>query len=383
MKIVSYSDDTELDTLGDAWDRLNEQELRSVPSFAELRLRLQAGAKFRILVALDNAQIVNIAIFIYRDRFKRFEVATRKLFELPVEEVSLFGANVAGRPDEDITRQFFQVIIDAGGFDVIDVGDILVDSALYKVVTSLRRDFVAWHIMREQQIRWMIELPRSFDDYFSSLRATAKPRISRGLRRFEKAAPEFRVTQRPEDVETFLRDAEVVSRLTYQWTLGYKTADTAAMRSRLTHLAKNGNLRAYIAYIEGKPCVFAWGDLSHRTFGFRATGYDPHYRAMSPGTALIMHIVRDLIENTDCEVFDFLAGGETGYKSRLSTVGLACARMQVAQISRPYPLLIVLIDKTINCAKNAILKLTDFILGDGEMRQRLKRALRPFGVGTY
>jgi len=383
MKIVSYSDYAELDALGDAWDRLNEREVRFVPSFSELRHHLRDGAKFRVLAAMENSQIVTIACFIYWKSAKRFEVATRKLFDLPVKGVSLYGDNVGGRADEETIRQFFQIIIDTGGFDVINVGDILVESPLYKVVTTLRRDFVAWQVMRQRQTRWMIDLPDSFDDYFSLLRPTAKTRIARDLRRFERAAPEFRVISRPEDVEGFLRDAEVVSQLTYQWNIGYPTRNDAATRSRLIRLATNANLRAYVAYLHGKPCAFGWGELANRTFGFIATGYDPQYRNISPGTALIMHIVRDLIENTDCAVFDFMAGGETGYKSRLCTVGLACARMQVAQISRPYPLLIVVLDKSINFAKNAILKLTDLALGDGALRQRLKRALRPFGVGTY
>jgi hypothetical protein len=383
MQIASYNDCSELSAFAEAWDRLNEQELRFVPSFAELRHRLEAGRKFRLLVASENSQVVAVACFIYHDSIKRFEIATRKLFDLPVKMVSLFGDNVAGRPDEDVIRKFFQIIIDAGGFDVIDIGEIFVDSPLFRVISSLRQGFVAWRIMRTQQPRWMIRLPGSFDEYLASLRPTVNMRISRDFRRYERADPEFRVTHRPEDVESFLRDAETVSRLTYQWHIDYKTCNDEATRARLTRLAQNGDLRAYVAYVGGKPCAFGFGELSHRTFGFRSTGYDPQHRNISPGTALMLQIIRDLIENTDCEVFDFWSGSESGYKSRLATLGLTCARMQVAQITRPYPLLIVTLDRTINFVKGSLVNLTDFVLGSGALRQWLRRMLRPFGVGSY
>jgi hypothetical protein len=75
-------------------------------------------------------------------------------------------------------------------------------------------------------------------------------------------------------------------------------------------------------FVENKPCAFGWGELAYKRFVFQQTGYDPDYRKLSPGTALMMRMIRDLIEHTDCEVFDFLWGGDEGYKSRLGTVSV-------------------------------------------------------------
>ena len=384
MEIESYTDCSELNAIEDAWDRLSERELQFVPSFSELRHQLRASdRKFRICVATDNSQVIAIACFIYRRTIKRYEIATRKLFDLPVKEVSLFGSCVLGQPNEDVIRKFLWIIVEASGFDLINVGEVFIGSALHKAISDLHHGFVAWRIMRTKQLRWLIRLPGSFDDYLASLRATVKVRISRDCRRFEREAPEFRIMQRPEEVETFLRDAEKVSRLTYQWNLGYRVCNDESTRQQFMRLAKSETLRCYVAYLRGEPCAFGWGELSHRTFGFQATGYDPQYRTLSPGTALIMRMIRDLIENTNCEVFDFLAGGETGYKSRLGTLSLSCARMQVAQIYRPYSFALVALDQTINVTKNFIINLGELILGHGALKQRLKSALRPYGIGTY
>ena len=92
-----------------------------------------------------------------------------------------------------------------------------------------------------------------------------------------------------------------------------------------------------------------------------------------------MKMIRDLIENTNCEVFDFKWGGEDGYKSRFATDGIACAAMQVATVYRPYSLLIVLLDKALNSFK----KLTAVIIESRPFKRRLRSVLRKFGKGTF
>jgi hypothetical protein len=383
MEIVSYSNCSDLAELQDAWERLGEQELSFVPSFSELRYHLESsGSRFLILAAIDDSQTTAIACFIFENSIKRYEIATRKLFDLPVRKVSLFGSCVLGEPDEHLIREFFRRIIRESDFDLIDIGEIFIDSPLYRAITSLD-GALAWRVMRKQHVRWLTRLPSSLGEYIASLRPTTGMRITRDCRKFEKQRPAFRVTQHPGEVEAFLRDAEKVSRLTYQWDLGYGLINDEGTRLQFTRLAKNGILRCYIAYIRGEPCAFGWGELSHRTFCFRATGYDPQFRKLSAGTALIIRMIRDLIENTNCKIFDFGSGDEEGYKSRLGTVSLSCARMQVARIYRPYSLLIVALDQALNSTKQSVMKLGGAIIGHGALKQRLKSMLRPLGVGRY
>jgi hypothetical protein len=91
--------------LEDAWEYLCEKELRFVPSFTELRQELEGGGiKFRILVAIDNSQIIAIACFRYWNTKKTYEIVTRRLFGLPVKVVSLYGSCVLGQPSEDVAR---------------------------------------------------------------------------------------------------------------------------------------------------------------------------------------------------------------------------------------------------------------------------------------
>ena len=379
MQIMSYSNCSELPALEDSWSHLGKLGLYFVPSFPELRNRLEADrCKFRLLAALENSQITAIACFIYGKVDKTYEVASRTLFRLPVRMVELFGSCVLGEPSETVIREFFQRIIEEGGFDVINIGHIFVNSPLYKVATSLS-DAVTWRVTRKMQTWWLIRLPGSFDQYISSLRRTARAHITRDYRRFEREAPEFRVMQLPQDVDAFLHDAATISHSTYQWNLNYGLRSDESTQQKFMRLAENGNLRCYITYIRGEPCAFGWGELCHGKFHFRQTGYDPRYRKVSPGSALIMKMIQDLIENTDCEVFDFLWGGDDGYKSRLGNFGTSCASLQVAPIDKPYSRLIAILDQGLNLIKN----IAGLVVEYGPVKARLRSALRRFGVGTF
>jgi hypothetical protein len=379
MQIVCYSDRSELDAIEDAWNRFGEQGLYYVPSFTELREQLaSSGSKFRMLVAVDNSQMVAVGCFIYTNGKRSYQIGRIKLFHLPVRVVTLFGSCVPGQASKDIIREFFHRVIKDGGFDLIDVGAIFIDSPLYNAITTLHNGF-AWRATRKQKLWWLIRLPGSFDEYLASLRETTRFHVIRDCRKFEREAPHFRVITRPDEVDIFLRDAGKISQLTYQWNLNFGLRVETSNREHLIRLAKAGILRCYISYLHGKPCAFAWGELTYRRFYFQRTGYDPQFRKLSPGTALIMSMIRDLIENTDCEVFDFQWGGEDGYKSRFGTVKYSCAAMHVAQAYKPYPRLIAALDHMLNVAKNSV----GLVFERGPLKIRLRSALRRHGIGSF
>jgi hypothetical protein len=380
MEIVCYNKCSDLDAIEDAWNHLGEQGLYFVPSFSELRYQLKAsGAQFRLLAATDNSQIKAIACFTYGKATKYYGIASWKLFDLPMQMVTLFGSCVLGEPSEGLVRRFFHHAIEGSNFDLIDVGEIFIDSPLYKAVTSLGGPVIAWRASRKNRLWWFIRMPGSFDEYIASVRERTRGHIVKDYHKFERENPDFRVMQRPEEVECFLRDAEKISRLTYQWKFGQGVHNDENTRQELIRLAENGILRCYVVYLRSNPCAFGWGKLSYGKFLFRKTGYNPEYRKLSPGTALMMRMIRDLIENTNCKVFDFAGGGEDGYKSRLGNVSVSCASIRVAKIYRPYSLLIILLDQTLKLAKN----LVGLMIERGPLRKQLRSARRRHGIETF
>jgi hypothetical protein len=379
MQIVEYNSFSQLDNVGNAWDRLAKDDLFFVPSFSEFLHQTQANhLNFRMFAATRNSQIESIICFVEKDVRKFYHLGNKIIFSLPIKALTLFGSCVIGQASEDFIIQCFNTVVREGHFDLINVGRIFLDSPLYRAIKSLH-NAIAWRVARKEQSWWLIRLPDSFDEYMSSLRETTTRHLSRDFRKFERATPELLIMTRPEEVDPFLRDAAEISRRTYQWDLDYGIRNDESTRQQFMRLTADGKLRCYISYLDGQPCAFGWGELTLGKFYFRQTGYDPQFRRLSPGSALILTIIRDMIENTDCRVFHFQWGGEDGYKARFGTEGHACTSMQVAQIKRPYSLLIIVLDQVFNVFKNSI----GLAVERGPLKTRLRGVLRRHGVGTF
>src|SRR5215831_2944313 len=203
MEIVCYNKYSDLDALEEAWNNLGKQGLYFVPSFSELRYQLKGReGQFRLLVAIDNSQIKAIACFTYGDAIRHYEIASKKLFRLPIQIVTLFGSCVLGEPSENIVRRFFHCAIEGSNFDLIDVGEIFIDSPLYRAATSLNDFIIAWRGTRRNRLWWLIRMPGSFGDYIASLRETARAHITRDCKKFERGEPEFRIIECPDEVES-------------------------------------------------------------------------------------------------------------------------------------------------------------------------------------
>jgi hypothetical protein len=377
MDLVSYDKLSELDALDGDWDRLRDSEPVFIPDFAQVRERLQNSIdKFRFILARQDGATIAIACFVYGATRKRFSIAERKLFTLPIKEVALYASCVLGQPDEAVIDAIFDRIISESGFDLVNVGEIAVGSTLYNSVMRRRSGFAVRRATRKESIRWLIRLPKSFDEYLSSLRSSTRKAITRDYRIFEKAKPELHVISSADGIGKFLHDGEIISRRTYQWDIGERLCDDERTREYLSRLADRGHFRGYIAYVDGTPCAFGWGELNGSgVFAFHTPGFDPQFRKLSPGTALFMWMVRDLIENTNCKVFDFGEGGDDrGYKSRFGNTSFASARLQIIPWRRPYSLLILLLDQGLNSAKN----LLSAVVGDSAFAQRLRRGLRKY-----
>src|ERR1700751_1391130 len=78
--------------------------------------------------------------------------------------------------------------INESQFDFLDLGEIVVDSPLYKVVVRLSGSIIVSKVSRQSQnsIRWLIKLPGSFRDYCSSLGAATQKNNVVKFKQFER-----------------------------------------------------------------------------------------------------------------------------------------------------------------------------------------------------
>ncbi len=137
-EIAIYTRLSDLDILSETWDHLRKREPKFFPSFQELRYSLQSsGCQFRLLVARDHSDVVGVACFVIEDRKKKFRMGARVLFALPIRVIDLYGDSVLGQVDPKTIAKFFDLIIKEWEFDLINLGEIVIGSALHQAITYL------------------------------------------------------------------------------------------------------------------------------------------------------------------------------------------------------------------------------------------------------
>lgn len=369
----------ELETIKDDWDRLQRLESRYFPDFCGLANQVSAGATQFLVFSVRTDNVVTcLACFIQEASRKSFTVGERRLFSLPVREARLFGSGVLGAFDAALFAKFVGIAMRDFSFHLMTFGEVSIDHELHRAIEELRGQFLVTRPARKDAVRWLIKLPPTFDEYLLSLSSKSRQNLKREIRKFEtEFKQELRLVTRPDQVDEFLRDGESVSRLTYQWNVGQRLSNDEPTRLRYVARAKRGQLRAHMLYVDGRPCAFSRGELVGSVFQYETPGYDPQHAKASPGTVLLAWVIKDLIENTDCETFDFGSGGdEVGYKSRFGNVSTPSRELQLANRFNPYALLIILLQESLTVLKN----ITSRLVGEGQLRLRLRKAFRKYGA---
>jgi hypothetical protein len=377
-EIIVHRELDGLDQFAEAWNRLRKAQLLFFPRFEDLALGLsEAPRDFRVLAIREGDQVTSLACFICVRAHKRYSIGERSLFKFSVRQVSLFGSAVLGKVDRKIMKRFLEVVRKELVFDLISLGEIPLDSPLYAAVQKLDLGFVITSPSRKASLRWLIRLPDTFELYLTSLSSKLRKSLRYQIRKLENELKyELLVVHRADQIESFLRDGEAISRLTYQWNVGQRLCNDEPSRRAYDRLAKGGQLRAYLLYISGSPAAFARGELMDGTYNYETPGFDPQYSKLSIGNVLLAWVIRDLIENTNCRVFDFGQGGdEVGYKARFGNTAVTCRLLELCRWTRPFSLTLLLLQEGLVAVKN----LLSWVVGKGEFRLRLKKAIRRYG----
>jgi CelD/BcsL family acetyltransferase involved in cellulose biosynthesis len=130
-------------------------------------------------------------------------------------------------------------------------------------------------------------------------------------------------------VEGFLAAAASISRKTWQHqSIGQRIKTDAGECERLRHLADNGLLRCYVLYYGETPCAFCIGYQFGDVYYADEVGFDPSLSDVSPGTALFLKIIQDLLVHRRANLFNF-GTGDAPYKHLFSNETYLDATMLV------------------------------------------------------
>lgn len=173
-----------------------------------------------------------------------------------------------------------------------------------------------------------IELNGTFDEYLAKFSSKTRATLKKKVKRFAELSGgklDFAEFTRPEEMETFLREARAVSAVSYQERLldcGIPQGD--AFLDKLKGWAANDGVRGYILRQDGTPVAYLCCPVHDGVVDYDWCGYDPTWRSHSPGTVLFYKMLERLFAEKKHRLFDFTEG-DSAHKELFATGSTMCA----------------------------------------------------------
>ncbi len=158
----------------------------------------------------------------------------------------------------------------------------------------------------------VLSLPPSWEAYLAALPGKHRHELTRKLRRFEREAPDARVSvaSRRDDIETRLGDFLDLHRRSRVGKARFMDAHMEAFfRKVMPVFADRALVRLWFLNLPSGPLAtflcLEWDGV----VGVYNSGFHPEHASLSPGLVLIAHLIRDAIARGKAR-FDFLRGEE-------------------------------------------------------------------------
>lgn len=325
------------DSVVQAWERLlaqcsNPERLYQSPAWlANLASQTQDQLYVAVLEQGDGIsgvvplrmQEVNLDFAVgsrnlVRRRFRVANVLGNR--PLIAEEVAAYETLLAG-----IAHEFPQ----CQGLYFTSLPSASTTATLLKTCTRTRWKY---HAVDGIQLHHFIRLPENFEKFLEPLNSRTRRNFKRRLKGFdpkEKPGSRMERIEKSAQVPSFLETAALISRKTWQHqSVGQRVKTDPLENARLTHLADRGILRSYLLYHGDTPCAFCIGYQFGDVFYADEVGFDASLSDISPGTALFLKIIQDLLIHNRANLFNF-GVGDAPYKHLFSNETYEDASMLV------------------------------------------------------
>ncbi|MDE5452811.1 GNAT family N-acetyltransferase [Bradyrhizobium sp. CSA112] len=209
----------------------------------------------------------------------------------------------------------------AGEADVALLEHVDIDSPLVGYASTLPSWMCSDHLTYPEVHR-IRDMSGEAGTFLAGLSSHARYKHRQRVRQLTKAFPDNRIERfrAADEIARLMRDVESVAKRSYQRGLGVGFSETAHIESRLEFEARQGWLRAFVLYLDGKPRAFWIGSIRNQTFLSDFLGFDPDYAQYSPGMYLLMNALEEMSSDpSDGSVTSIDFGiGDAFYKERLS-----------------------------------------------------------------
>lgn len=270
-----------------------------------------------------NRTLVGVVPTANRDYRLAFDVANRALLNVTLKVVDILGSQLCIPENEQLYRQLIDQILrhwpecDGISFDALPV-----DCYCSRLLRSSaeRSDSIRVYSPFGRRPWHVIKIGASFEEYLQTKSAKTRSTLRRKARLFEQTgAVRLERCTWPDDVPEFVRGISRISAKTWQRRLlGMEYCSDDHTQRKYQDLAGRELLRSYLLWRDDRPCAFVIGYQYRGVYYYADVGFDPDLAEFSPGTVLLVQMLKDLHEYNRPELLDF-GIGDASYKRRFGT----------------------------------------------------------------
>lgn len=327
IRIVTVSQALDSIDIRTAWDRMvadsgNPDVLFQSPQWLT---QLAADGRSDTAVAvLDNDEGVVGVVPLHLDRtFLRWTIRGRNLLSIGLPSASILGSTPLLPDDPRALRQLLLAIRRRYPGRCVSFRRVAESSTLAEQVAAAAPDRWLMHVTDDPQTHHLARLPRRFEEFLGFKGRKSRARLRQLLKLADASNSAQRTLTRcehREQIDGFLAMAAEISRHSWQFIkLGERVGTNPSTRIRLQRLADEGLLRAYVLRLANRPCAFLTGYQFNGVFHLDELGFDRRFSDDSPGITLLLHVLRDLMEDGSLRLLSF-GDGHAPYKSRFSNM---------------------------------------------------------------
>ena len=314
---------SELASVRDAWLRLQGDEIVADPDFFEASLLDPAVVRPHVVVLEREGQAEAMLVGRIEELRLTSRLGYRTVYAPEVRSITVVNGGVLGAVDDHAFRELqasLRASLAGREADVAMFRALPLESPFYRIA-STEPPFLARQHLRESDVRWETEVPGSLEELLSGHSGKTRRNLRSYARKLEETYDgrlEVRRYTKPDDIDDFFRDIEVVAPKTYQGALGVALRDTPVHRARTKLCLERGWFRGYVLVLDGKPSSFQFGELYSGRFRLGRPGYDPDLAHLRIGTYLLLKVLEELCDDEGVRLVDF-GIGDAEFKERFGT----------------------------------------------------------------
>lgn len=310
----------EIESLREIWEKWQCHPNADIDFYLTIINSREEIIRPHVMVIGKNGKPETMVIGRIERKREEIKIGYKTLFKPWVRILRIIYGGILGeqskRRSEVIIEELLKILMQ-GQIDCITLDSLRKNSNIY-VAAKKKPGLPMRDRIQIDRTHWKMTLPGTMDEIFQKLSRNRREELRRYPRMIEKDHPgsvEFKCFRMTEDVDQACRDVEKVAEKTYQRGLRVGFINNKENQTRLYLEAEKGWLRAYILYVENKPCAFWIGSLYKRSFHVNFLGFDPDFKRYKPGTIVLSRMLEDLLKDRVCEIdFGF---GDALYKQRL------------------------------------------------------------------